>query len=194
MPNVLIVGNEKDILQHMSAMALEAAELETCKWFRAISFNKWICNCIYLKCAWGCFPSESTQCEILSDAHKNTPRAVQNKNPADTYCIAKIWNIHDAQCLRHQCRHGGRTGGDWRDKLAQLAACSRVMRRKCWYKWSERLVWLRGDCKSQMILISWQNVWCQCPFLIQELNQGQILYVWLSILHLRLHPEGILGA
>lgn len=60
-----------------SAMAVKASEL--CKWFRTISCNKWICNCIYQKCSRGCFPSKSKQCEILSGAHKNTPRGVQNK-------------------------------------------------------------------------------------------------------------------
>ena len=135
--SVLVVGNEKDVLHFQtaaSAISVKAVELETCKWFRPISCNKWICNCIYHKCARGCFPSEFKQCETLNGAHKNTPKGLYWTKPARhtlyrcdmeyTWCTlpavpAQAWYWES------------RTGGGMRDKLTQLAARSR---RKCWYK------------------------------------------------------------
>ena len=86
--------------------AMDVKAFEFLKWFSTTSCNKWICNCIYHRCASGCFPSESKQCAILSE-HKIIPRGLC-RTKSQTYCIAEIWNKHDAQCQRCQCMHGGR--------------------------------------------------------------------------------------
>lgn len=84
-----------------SAMAVKASEL--CKWFRTISCNKWICNCIYRKCARGC-----KQIQTVWDSKWSTqkhPKGCTEQNPANTYCITEIWNIHDIQCQGCQSKH-----------------------------------------------------------------------------------------
>lgn len=103
-----VIGNEKAYCSTIptAVSAMDVKAFEFLKWFSTTSCNKWICNCIYHRCARGCFPSESKQCAILSE-HKIIPRGLC-RTKSQTYCIAEIWNKHDAQCQRCQCMHGGR--------------------------------------------------------------------------------------
>ena len=53
----------------------------------------------------GCFPK---WIQTVWDSEWSVwkyPKGCAEQNPADTHCIAEIWNIHDAQCQRCQRKH-----------------------------------------------------------------------------------------